>query len=203
MTTKFKMYTCPIGPEQKTFILNDVTVKDYENLKYDLKKVLTINDYLSLKLNLTTGDVFASHKLEYYNQSNFVTAILNLFKPKEEQKNEKIKKLKKSLIDNNINVEEKEPDHLTLSFNIFLDKFYLFDIYITDKNEFQIEFYCNGDFEMTYNTVEIDENEDQPYFLMFNEYDENPLTIDQIVNVFKELQKLVKQSEKIENNLPF
>lgn len=115
---------------------------------------------------------------------------------------EKIQKLQKDLIANNIEAKESEINQLSLKFKLF-ENSYLFDIYVNELNQFKIDLYNNGNFEGVYNSVEYDENEEQPYFLIFNENDENPLTIEQIVHTFKELQKLVKQCEKIENNLPF
>lgn len=202
MTTKFKCYTKPIGPDKTVFIINDITINDFENLKHDLKSALNINDYLSIKLNLTTDEIFASHYIIIHNLNSFALAILDLFKPKDIQIREKIQKLQEDLIANNIEVQEGEANQLSLKFKLF-ENFYLFDIYVNQLNQFIIDLYKDSNFEGVYNSVEYDENEEQPYFLILNENDENPLTIEQIVNTFKELQKLIKQCEKIKDNLPF
>lgn len=202
MTTKFKCYTRPIGPDKTVFIINDITINDFENLKHDLKTTLNINDYLSIKLNLTTDKIFASHYVIKYDLNSFALAIVDLFKLRDIQIREKIQKLQEDLIANDIEVQEGEVNQLSLKFKLF-ENSYLFDIYVNELNQFKIDLYNNGNFEGVYNSVEYDENEEQPYFLIFNENNENPLTIEQIINTFKELQKLEKQCEKIENNLPF
>ena len=202
MTTKFKCYTKPIGPDKTVFIINDITINDFENLKLDLKTTLNINDYLSIKLNLTTDKIFASHYRIIYDLNSFILAILDSFKLRDIRIREKIQKLQEDLIANNIEVQEGEVNQLSLKFKL-LENSYLFDIYVNELNQFKIDLYKDGNFEGVYNSVEYDENEEQPYFLIFNENDENPLTIEQIVNTFKELQKLAKQCKKIENNLPF
>lgn len=202
MTTKFKCYTKPIGPDKTVFIINDITINDFENLKLDLKTTLNINDYLSIKLNLTTDKIFASHYRIIYDLNSFILAILDSFKLRDIRIREKIQKLQEDLIANNIEVQEGEVNQLSLKFKL-LENSYLFDIYVNELNQFKIDLYKDGNFEGVYNSVEYDENEKQPYFLIFNENDENPLTIEQIVNTFKELQKLVKQCKKIEDNLPF
>lgn len=202
MTTKFKCYTRPIGPDKTVFIINDITINDFENLKHDLKTTLNINDYLSIKLNLTTDKIFASHYVIKYDLNSFIFAILDSFKLSDIQIREKIQKLQEDLIANDIEVQEGEVNQLSLKFKL-LENSYLFDIYVNELNQFKIDLYKDGNFEGVFNSVEYDKNEEQPYFLIFNENDENPLTIEQIVNTFKELQKLVKQCEKIENNLPF
>ena len=202
MTTKFKCYTKPIGPDKTVFIINDITINDFENLKHDLKSALNINDYLSIKLNLTTDKIFASHYRIIYDLNSFALAILDSFKPRDIQIRKKIQKLQEDLIANNIEVQEGEVNQLSLKFKLF-ENSYLFDIYVNELNQLKIDLYKDGNFEGVFNSVEYDENEEQPYFLILNENDENPLTIEQIVNTLKELQKLVKQYEKIEDNLPF
>ena len=202
MTTKFKCYTKPIGSNETVFIINDITIDDFENLKHDLKTTLNINDYLSIKLNLTTDKIFASHYVIKYDLNSFILAILDSFKLSDIQIRKKIQKLQEDLIANNIEVQEGEVNQLSLKFKL-LENSYLFDIYVNELNQFRIDLYKDGNFEGVYNSVEYDENEEQPYFLILNENDENPLTIEQIVNTFKELQKLVKQCKKIEDNLPF
>lgn len=202
MTTKFKCYTKPIGPDKTVFIINDITINDFENLKHDLKSALNINDYLSIKLNLTTDKIFASHYIIIHNLSSFALAILGLFKSRDIQIREKIQNLQEDLIANNIEIQECKVNQLSLKFKL-LENSYLFNIYVNELNQFKIDLYKDGNFEGVFNSVEYDENEEQPYFLIFNENDENPLTIEQIVNTFKELQKLVKQCKKIEDNLPF
>ena len=201
MTTKFYMYTNPIGPNKKVLLVSDVATWDFENLKERFKNYLSKEGQDTVKLNLTTTLSEIHYDIHYVNLADFIEQISLLYPIKTSLNEDRLNQLEKELAENNIKFFELNSSRLNVTFDFF-DKKYKFVIYLNEEHEFLIDCFINGSYEETFNGYSYDDDFEQPHAMTYYDDNDQPFTIKQIVTVMKIIDELERKIAKLKNDLP-
>ena len=202
MTLKFNMFTNPIGPKNKVYMIRNISIEEYENTKQYFKRSLSTEGRKHIQLELATTTRKIHYDFKCTNIKDFKERISELYPIELKKKLTRLDLLKDELRRNDIKFYETNSSTIELTF-YFFNQSYVFNIYMDEDKSFEIDLYINGSFEALYNGYAYDGDFKQPHSMTYYEDEYEPFTIEQIVKIMKTTTELEDRVVKIKNDLPF
>ena len=204
MTTRFMMYTNPIGPKDQVYMVPNISINEYEETKDLFAQCLSRDGRKHVKLNLTTTMEQIHYDIQCYRTKQFIDSICELYPIKLDDEQSRMIQLKNKLQENNIDFYWKNSREIILKYYLF-DETYEIIIFLDENENFEVSLYINNHIENIYNGYAYNKDFKQPHsFAYYKDKNENSLfTIEQLVTLVKIIDDKAKKIDEIKEDLPF